>query len=125
MSLFVKYCLFALVMIFASLPVCEEEVIAASTEQASAYIQPNNDTYSFNVTDFNLEGYLQSQARTNLNLSSRRWTPTVDRKLFVIVAILYARYFSSQQKYMQTSNLAVVSKPPTDYYLYTLERMRI
>lgn len=125
MSLFIKYCLFVFLMIFASLPVCEEEVIDASTQQTSIYIQANNDTLSFDVTDFNLEGYIQNQARTNLNLSNRRWTPTVDRKLFVIVAILYARYFSSLQKYMQTSNLAVISKPPTDYYLYTLERMRI
>jgi hypothetical protein len=125
MRLFFKYCAFVFAIILASLSNNEEVLTAVPTQQASAYIQQTNDASIYIATDFNVEGYIQSQARTNLNLLSRRYTQTVDRKLFVIVAILYARYFSLQQKYMQTSNLAVISKPQTDYYLYTLERMRI
>lgn len=82
------------------------------------------DSFTAEFGELNIESSLPALFRANTGSVS--WIfPNAYRKLFLVKALLFERYFIVHKIAMQVSNLAIVTQPQTDYYLYTLNCMRI
>ena len=114
-------------LIFFALGINAEKTtcVSESSEIETINYVQNEGTVTSVETGFDLKSF-SLPAQFRIHSRSVCWMfPNAYRKLFLIKALLFERYFKVHKIAIQKGNLAIVTQPQTDYYLYTLSCLRI